>query len=87
MMCACGHSLNEHNSEGECNVCECKVFRDKNQQIHEMDQGTAFVSDYLPTLWMRVYTNLMKEGFQEPKAFELLKVYILGSSGARIGPV
>jgi len=49
------------------------------------DQLRAIVLDHFPPLWRQLYERLIKQGFNEAHAMELLKTYILstGSNGVR----
>lgn len=60
--------------------------RKKMQELQNLEQSGATLGDFLPPLWRRLHENLIKEGFTETQAFDLLKSYILGSSGGRITP-
>lgn len=42
----------------------------------EMDQLIALMVDSYPPQWRQLYLALLKEGFSEGEAIELLKTYI-----------
>jgi len=44
----------------------------------EMDQAAAMVSENLPVVLWGLFKGLKKEGFDEDRAFELVKVYLSG---------
>jgi hypothetical protein len=41
-----------------------------------MCNESATLSEILPHLWRKIYLGLLKEGFTEFQAFELLKTYV-----------
>jgi len=51
------------------------------------EQDIAQAMDMLPPMWMRMYKNLLETGFDEEKAYTLLKVYVVTSNaGMRYAP-
>jgi hypothetical protein len=55
--------------------------RAKIVKAQELEQEMAKLVDIFPRVWKGLYQRLMDEGFKEPQAMELLKAYIVGSSG------
>jgi hypothetical protein len=53
------------------------------KKTSDFDQLAAMVGDVFPGLWFRLYSNLIASGFDEAKAFELLKVYVHGVAGGK----
>ena len=51
-----------------------------------IEQAMAHVAELYPPHWMRLYGNLIKEGFDEKQAMEVLKVFILsmGINGVNV---
>lgn len=45
-----------------------------------LDQSTAGVSEVLPFVWGRMYSNLMTAGFDSHQALSLVKTYIIVSN-------
>ena len=45
----------------------------------EFDQTIALLAEIYPNQWRRMYLGLVKEGFTESEAMELLKSYITAS--------
>jgi hypothetical protein len=54
----------------------------KTRGLQNLEQNSALLADYLPGLWHRMYQNLLKEGFEQGLAMEILKAYII-SQGIR----
>jgi hypothetical protein len=52
---------------------------DPSKQV-ELEQTQAFIVEYLPPLWKQMYCRLLMEGFEETRAYELLRLYILAST-------
>ncbi len=50
------------------------------KRIQDTEQSRSWLADFYPPLWWNMYNNLQKEGFEEAKAFELLKTYILSGN-------
>ena len=48
------------------------------KKLADLDQAAAALSDFLPPLLWRMYTNLKAEGFDHQDALDLLKTYIMG---------
>ena len=42
----------------------------------EADQAFAFLLEYYPAVWRKMYLRLVHEGFTEAQAFDLVKTYI-----------
>ena len=53
------------------------------QEQQKLEQGAALVADAFPPLWKRLHENLLKEGFDQTQAMELLKTYILSNGQVR----
>lgn len=50
------------------------------KQRAKLDQQISLLSEFLPSVWMGIYRNLIKIGFKESVALDLTKTYILASS-------
>jgi hypothetical protein len=45
----------------------------------KMDQALAAVTEIFPPLWHGLYVRLIRQGFNETQALELVKAYIAAS--------
>ena len=47
----------------------------------EMDQALAFLTEFHPPLWRRLYLRNIEEGLTESESLQLIKAYIHASCG------
>ena len=47
-----------------------------NGKMAKIDQGQAFLIEYLPKTWYGIYKNCIREGFTEEQTMSLLKSYV-----------
>ena len=52
----------------------------------KLEQSQAFLIEYLPTTWRRLFERLKAEGFNDDESLELVKTYIIsaGSNGTKV---
>lgn len=51
------------------------------KDVQNFDEVTTMMANSFPPYWWKLYSNLVKEGFSESQAMDLLKTYI--AVGAR----
>lgn len=49
----------------------------------EIDQCMAGIAETLPPMIRQLYVGLLKEGFSEPDAMAITKMYVFGLAGGK----
>lgn len=60
---------------------------EKTANLSELDQSSAIVGDFMPSLWRRLYTNAIDAGFTEQESFKLIQTYIFSQGTWIVNPL
>lgn len=52
--------------------------------VSKADQGSAFLAEFLPPLWRKLYLGCVEQGFKDDEALLLVRTYIHGTAGGRM---
>jgi hypothetical protein len=60
------------------------MMDDKTKQLHDLEQASAAMAEYLPPLLWRLFCRLQSEGFDKEQAFKLVTVMAFGQVGGKM---